>query len=115
MSLPLNSKITLINKYIQVNNMKDHGRAEHDGHLVKNLLESINEDLKKYHEPAEDTTPIDLTQVIQNLKTLRESLSDPEISLISIVEDLQKYIQIQANSPDNLSAIIQELEESVKK
>ena len=115
MSLPLNSKITLINKYIQVNNMKDHGRAEHDEYLVKDLLESINDDLKKYHEPAEDTTPIDLTQVIQNLKTLRESQSNPEISLISVVEDLQKSIENQANSSVNLSAIIQELEESVKK
>ncbi len=114
MSLPLNSKITLINKYIQVNNMKDRGRAEHDDFLVKDLLTSVIDDLKKFHQPS-DETHLDLGPVVQDLKTLKESQSNPEVSLTSIVDDLQKLIEIQSNPPINLSTIIQELEASIKK
>jgi len=114
MSLPLMSKITLLNKYIQVNNMKDHGKAEHDGHLVKDLLESIVTDLKAFEEPA-DEPGIDLTQVIQELKTLHENQSSPEVSLTPVVNALQKIIEIQSNPPISLSSIINDLEASVKK
>ena len=114
MSLPLSSKVSLINKYIQVNNMKDRGKAEHDGLLVKNLLESIIEDLKVLHEPS-DETPIDLNPIIQDLKTLNESQSNPQVSLTTLAADLQKFIESQANPPIQLSAVIKELEASVKK
>ena len=114
MNLPVHSKIALLNKYIQVNNMKDRGRAEYDGHLVKHLLESIVEDVKKLHEPS-DEAPLDLNHIVQDLKTFKESQSNPEISLSSISADLQKFIEIQSNPPIDLSAIIRELEASTKK
>ena len=107
--VPLNSKISIINKYIQLNNLKAHGKSEHEDFLVNHILESIINDLKTVHETP--TKPkISLQPVIQELKTLHEDRSSSKNNLEPIIEDLKKLHEIQLNPPASLESIIKNLE-----
>lgn len=108
--IPVNVKTSLLNKYAQVNAMKDHGKAEHNDYLIKDILEEMVEDLKKLYEtPSRPQIP--LAPIIQKFKSYDDGQSAPPADLDALIEQLQSLRDHYAGPETPLKSIIKELEE----
>lgn len=111
----LESKISLINKYIQLNIIKSHGEILHNAVPENDLFASIIDDMKAFNvlpdEPKISLKPVidglkalqemelnmrkKLDSTMEAFRTIRDEQSNPQISLESIITDLESFNEIQ--------------------
>ncbi len=116
------SKISLINKYVQLNLIKSQGKILHNEVPENDLFTSIIEDLKAVNELPEkskislqpvisglkslqemqsntrkglDSMHSGLVSIIESMKTIREEQSNPEVSLESLIADMESFDEMQ--------------------
>jgi len=120
----LESKISLINKYVQLNLIKSQGKILHNEVPENDLFTAIIEDMKAVNELPElpkislqpvinglkslqemqsntrkglDSMHAGLVSIIESIKTIREDQSNPEVSLESLIADMESYEEMQKN------------------
>lgn len=111
--IPLESKIALINKYIQLNMFKPKDKSTLDDISENDIFTAIREDLKAHNETPEETK-VSLTPTIQALKDLQISQVSSQKQLDTLTETLQSFREEQPEQ-STLNEIIKELESFEKK
>lgn len=103
------SKISLINKYIQLNILKSHGEILHSDVPENDIFASIIDDLNAFNEMPEEPK-ISLEPIINTLKALQETQSNTRKRLDSMMKALQTIQEEQSNPQISLESIITDLE-----
>ena len=111
--IPLESKIALINKYIQLNMFKPKDKSTLDDISENDIFNAIREDLNAHNVTPEETK-VSLTPTIQALKELQISQIISQKQLDTLTESLQSFIEEQPKQ-STLIEIIKELESFEKK
>ncbi|MEN8249181.1 MAG: hypothetical protein ABFS32_09645 [Bacteroidota bacterium] len=112
--IPIESKISLINKYIQVNILRNNGEAMHVDHLENEIFTKIIEDLKSFNEKPEEEEEVSLRPTIDALRSYQLTQRKLKEKLDDLLEGLK---QIEETEEDqlNLGTIIKSLEELDRK
>jgi len=107
------SKISLINKYIQLNFLKSGGKSMHEDMAENDIFASIIDDLKAFNKKPEQIK-ISLEPTIEALKEFQNNQTDTQKQMDSLTEFLQSFREEQENQVD-LDSIIKDLESFDKK
>ena len=102
-NVQLNTKISLLNKYIQVNFMKDHGKSTHDDELIKDILEAVVEDLKSFDKTKAKSQQYSLQPIINELKSLKAENSKSRSKMNYILEDIKSLLEDEGKGEDETS------------
>lgn len=86
--IPLENKVSLINKYVQINILQNKGKRVHVDFPENEIF----------------------TAIIDDLKTLDDMVAKPEKSLAPVIESLQGYQEKQADMRFQLNALMHTLE-----
>jgi hypothetical protein len=111
--IPIESKISLLNKYIQVNILRNNGEAKHVDHLENDIFNQIIEDLKVQYEKPEEVK-VSLQPTIDALREFYQKQRQLIAEIDSLKENLK---QIEETETDQLSltTVLKNLEEIEKK
>lgn len=107
--IPLENKISLINKYIQINILRNKGKAEHVDLLENDIFNSIIEDLKTTNEVPE-TPSISLTATINSLSAYQDKQKALRLQINALLNTLET-IREEESEEVNLADIIKGLRE----
>ncbi len=107
--IPLQSKISLINKYIQLNILRNKGEAMHVDMPENEIFNAIIEDLKAYNETPEDTSAITIAAVIDALKAYKGQQDEINFHMNALRHSLEK-VQEHTDEQVSLDTIIKNLE-----
>jgi hypothetical protein len=111
--IPFENKISLLNKYIQLNILRNKGKAMHVDIPENEIFTAIIEDLKAYVATPE-TPEISLAPVINALKTYQEKQSDMRFQINALMKALEAYRDEESDQV-SLDEIIKNLENLDKK
>jgi|GEM_PF-3119034 len=109
--IPLETKISLINKYIQLNFMKPKGKDLYMDIPENEIFESILADLNKLNDKkdqpkfsidsvitilrniqqSQTTTRRQIKSLMGSTRTVVESLENPDLDLESVIKELSTY------------------------
>lgn len=106
--IPLQSKISLINKYVQLNILRNKGEAMHVDMPENDIFAAIIEDLKAYNEKP-DNSGITIDAVIDALKVYKEQQNEINFHMNALRHSLEK-VQEHADEQVSLDTIIKNLE-----
>ena len=106
----LSTKVSLINKYIQLNVMKDRGKSTHDDVLIKDILETIVEDLNSHEKSKSKAQQNSLQPIINELKSLKDENSRSRSKIYSFLEELKSLQETEEKPMADLNSIISNLE-----
>jgi hypothetical protein len=107
--IPLENKISLINKYIQINILRNKGKAEHVDLLENDIFKSIIEELKAQNEIPE-TPVVSLTSTIANLSAYQDKQADLQFQINALMNTLEN-VREEDSEQINLENIIKNLKE----
>jgi hypothetical protein len=86
--IPLENKVSLINKYVQINILQNKGKKVHVDFPENEIF----------------------TAIIDDLKTLSDMVTKPEKSLVPVIDSLKTYQEKQADMRFQLNALMHTLE-----
>ncbi len=107
--IPLESKISLINKYVQINILRNKGKAEHIDFLENDIFSDIIEDLKTTNE-VPDVPVISLSATINSLSAYQENQKALRLQINALLNTLET-IREEESEEINLADIIKGLRE----
>ena len=112
--IPFENKVSLINKYIQINILQNRGKKEHVNIAENTIFSAIIDDLKKHNETITQPPKESLQHVLELLKTYQGKQADMRFQLITLMNTLETF-RNEDSDQINLEDIIQKLKELEEK
>ena len=108
--IPLENKISLINKYVQINILRNKGEAKHVDFLENEIFTTIIDDLKSYSEMVAVPEPpkTSLEPAIEALKSYQAKQADMRYQINTLMKSLENY-QEEESDQESLGEIINKL------
>ena len=114
--IPLHTKVSLLNNYIQTNYLKSRGKAEHDEWPISKVLESIIEDLNTLEKQKSQTAEeLPTGSMVRDLKFLQDKQKSIRVAIDTISEELKTIKEHYSDPTSNLDSVIKTLEDFSKK
>lgn len=106
--IPVETKISLLNKYIQVNILKNKADALHVDYPENEIFAEIIEDLKKMYEQPVDVRSA-LASIVDALNTYKQQQQEMRVHIHALLNTLKAMEEHQAGQID-LDTIIHNLQ-----
>jgi len=113
--IPLENKVSLINKYVQINILQNKGKKVHVDFPENEIFTAIIDDLKSYSEVVDvpDVPKTSFEPVIESLKSYQEKQTDMRYQINALMKALENYREEESDqvSLDDIIKNIKELEQ----
>ena len=114
--IPLENKVSLINKYVQINILQNKGKKIHVDYPENEVLAAIIDDLKSYSEvvAVPDAPKTSFEPVIEALKSYQAKQSDMRFQINALMNALEtvRDEDSQQIGLDEIIKSIKDLEQS---
>lgn len=110
--IPVQNKISLIRKYIQINILRNKGKAMHVDIPENEVFAAIIEDLNAYNEliSAPEKPKQSIDPVIDALKTYQAKQNDMRFQINALLNAIENYRQ-EEEGQLSMDEIIRQLED----
>ena len=113
--IPLENKVSLINKYVQINILQNKGKKIHVDYPENEVLVAIIDDLKSYSEvvAVPDAPKTSFEPVIEALKSYQAKQNDMRFQINTLMKALENYREEESEqvSLDDIINKLRELEQ----
>lgn len=113
--IPLENKVSLINKYVQINILQNKGKKLHVDFPENEIFTAIIDDIKSYSEvvAVPDTPKTSFAPVIEALRSYQTKQSDMRFQINALMNALENYREDESEqvSLDDIINNIRELEQ----
>jgi hypothetical protein len=111
--IPFENKVSLINKYIQINILQNKGKKEHVDIPENEIYAAIIDDLKAHNDSVTQPPKDSLIPVINSLKVYQEKQNDMRFQLNALMHTLET-VRDEESMQIGLDDIINNLAEMEK-